>query len=160
MEYGTVCYSAESLLNVFILFFLFISKLPEPFSLLQKEEIRRLEQRIQDADVQNAMLKQRLARSDQQRLEGQQKIQHLRHEFMDVQARMPQRRTAGTPLTARRSGTNNSVNAGVFSISDSAADNESGYSRFDKHTLYTSPPFLVGRYQMCLIQRQIPSKWF
>jgi hypothetical protein len=79
---------------------------------------------------------------------------------MDVQARMPQRRTAGTPLTARRSGTNNSVNAGVFSISDSAADNESGYSRFDKHTLYTSPPFLVGRYQMCLIQRQIPSKWF
>lgn len=81
---------------------------------LQKEEIRRLEQRIQEAEVQNAMLKQRLVRSDQQRMEGQQKIQHLRHEFMDVQARMPQRRTAGTPLTARRAGTNNTAaNAGV-----------------------------------------------
>ena len=76
---------------------------------MQKEDIRRLEQRCQEAEVQNAMLAQRLARSDQQRAEGQQKIQQLRHEFMDVQARMPQRRAAGVsnvPLSARRSSAN------------------------------------------------------
>jgi hypothetical protein len=71
---------------------------------LQNEQIRRLEPRCQEADVHNTMLSQRLSRSDQLRMEQLKTIEQLRHEIMDMQSRLPQRRTTpGAPLTSRRS---------------------------------------------------------
>jgi hypothetical protein len=86
---------------------------------VQKEEIRRLEQRCHEADCHNTVLNQRLARSDQQRIEQLKTTEQLRHEIMDMQARLPQRRTASTaPLTSRqRAAARNGAHVGVLRLS-------------------------------------------
>ena len=71
---------------------------------LQKEEIRRLEQRCAESDLHSGMLAQRLARSDQLRMDQVRAIEQLRHELVDMQSKLPSRRTPGAaPLTARKS---------------------------------------------------------
>lgn len=73
-------------------------------SAVQKEEIRRLEQRCSEADLHSGMLAQRLARSDQLRMDQVRAIEQLRHELVDMQSKLPSRRgTSTAPLTARKS---------------------------------------------------------
>ena len=55
---------------------------------LQREEMRRMEARCQEAEMHNGMLSQRLARSDALRMDQLKAIEQLRHEIMDMQARL------------------------------------------------------------------------
>ena len=81
---------------------------------MQKEEIRRLEHRCHEAENHNRVLAQRLQRSDQARVDQLKATEQLRHEIIDMQARLPQRRTGSSaaPLTSRR-GQGGNVSAGA-----------------------------------------------
>jgi hypothetical protein len=82
---------------------------------LQKAEVRRLQERCRISEGHAKLAKQQLARSDQQRIEGQQQLEKLKQDFMDLKRMLPKRSGSSigaAPLSARGHGGTNSQHGG------------------------------------------------
>lgn len=81
---------------------------------MQKAEVRRLQERCRISEGHAKLAKQQLARSDQQRIEGQQQLEKLKQDFMDLKRMLPKRSGSSigaTPLSARAHGSNSAHGA-------------------------------------------------